>query len=126
MSWIFIDWNQTPESLDRPLYLAQNLAFLRTHTVRPGVDVVTQGDTTTLVRKGAPQSVTMTQDDLGALLGCTQGFAGRIEIGKAIGTPQLLGRIAKLFNISLDELLFVDLEAKHAAAAVEQAKALAQ
>lgn len=128
MSWIFIDWSSTPQSLDRPFHLARNLTFLRQHTVKPNVDLVSAGDSTVLVqaRRGAPQSVTMTQEDLGKLVGCTQGFAGRIEIGGAIGTPQLLGRIAKLFGVSLDELLFVDLEARAAAAEAEQTKAIAQ
>lgn len=130
MSWIFIDWNQKPEDLDRPMYLPQNLAFLRQRTVKPGVDLVSTsaGGSATLVqaRRGAPQSVTMTQEDLGELVGCTQGFAGRIEIGKAVGTPQLLGRIAKLFGVTMDELLFVDLEARFAADSLADEKALAQ
>lgn len=129
MSWIFVDWNATPESLERPLFLAQNIAFLRKRTVKPGVNLITDDNgnhALTAPRRGSPQSVIMTQGDLGRLVGCTQGFAGRIEIGGAIGTPQLLGKIAKLFGVTLDELLFVDLEAKHAAAESEQSKALAQ
>lgn len=48
----------------------------------------------------------LTQEQLAGLVGVTKAHISRVESGTRVGSPLLISRLAKFFDVSMDTLFF--------------------